>query len=159
MGMTMKIRRITADECESLSSDEVRELLRYGAAGVIDLDKAWDGIAWLISEERRERSYMLPDPSEPETQAVYGIDPEGDGLQFRTPPERVVEIAEALSPLDDAAARTHFDPARMNDAEVYPPIWDEGEEALAYLLANFAQLRALYLAAAAAGDAVIHVID
>lgn len=159
MGMTMKVRRIAANECESLDSDGIRELLRYGAEGVVDLDKAWDGISWLISEERRERPYMLSDPSDPETQAVYGIDPEGDGMQFRTPPERVADIADALRPLDDMALREHFDPARMTEADVYPQIWDEGEEALAYLLANFAQLRALYLTAAAAGDAIIHVID
>jgi hypothetical protein len=159
MGMSMKVRRIAADECESLDSDAIRDRLRYGEDGVVDLDKAWDGISWLISEERRERPYMLPDPSDPETQAVYGIDPEGEGMLFRTPPERVASIADALRALDDAALRAHFDPARMTEADVYPTIWDEGEEALAYLLANFAELRALYLAAAAAGDAVIHVID
>jgi hypothetical protein len=159
MGMTMKLRTITAAQYETATSDELRDLLRYGQPGVVDLDKAWDGIAWLISEERRERPEMLPDPSELETRAIYGIDPEDRVLLFRTSPDDVKEIAAAIGALDDAALRKNFTPAQMSDADVYPSIWDEGDEALEYLLGNFHSLRRVYTAAASKGDAVAHVID
>lgn len=159
MGMTMKLRSISAAQYESASSDELRDLLRYGQPGVVDLDKAWDGIAWLISEERRERPEMLPDPSEPETRAIYGIDPEDGVLLFRTSPDDVKEIAAAIGALDDAALRKNFTPDEMTAADVYPSIWDEGDEALEYLIGNFHTLRGVLSAAAKRGDAVVHIID
>jgi len=159
MGLTMKVRRANAALLEEATSDELREMLRYGAEGVLDLDKAWDGIAWCISEERRERAYMLPDPSDPETQAVYGVDGEDGELLFRHTPELVADIAAAIEPLAEADLRKNFEPEKMLAAEVYPGIWDEGDEAFKYILENFRQLRALYVEAAKAGDGVAFCID
>lgn len=158
MGMTMKARRIPAATLQTATTDELHEWLGWGLPGRIDLDKAWDGIAWLISEERRERPYMLPDPSLPETQAIYGTDRQGEGLLFRYSPAQVVRIAEALRPLREEDLRRRFAPAEMLAAEVYPRIWDEGEEVLDYLLTNYRKLRALYLDAAAAKDGVVSLI-
>lgn len=159
MGMTMRLRAISAAQYKKASSAELRKLLRYGQDGVVDLDKAWDGIAWLISEERRERPYMLSDPSEPETRAIYGIDPEDGVLLFRTSPDDVKEIAAAISGLDEAALREHFTPDAMSAADVYPAIWDEGDEAFDYLVGNFHALRTVLQGAAIRSDAVIHIID
>lgn len=159
MGMTMKARRVRATTLETATSDDLRALVQWGEPGLVDIDKAWDGIAWLISVERRERPYMLPDPSLPETQAVYGVDPEDSALLFRYSPARVQRIADALGPLGDDALRAHFDPAAMQDADVYPRIWDEGEGAFEYLLSHFHALRRLYLDAAAAGDGLVTLID
>ncbi len=159
MGMTMKARRMPAAQIQTATTDELHEWLRWGLPGRVDLDKAWDGIAWLISEERRERPYMLPDPSLPETQAIYGVDPEGTGLLFRNLPARVQRIAAALRPIEEEDLRRRFAPAKMLAAEVYPRIWDEGEEVLDYLVSNFRKLRALYLDAAAGRDGVVSLID
>jgi hypothetical protein len=160
MGVTCKICRVSAADFDSLGEDELADRLRYGAPGVEDLDKAWDGILWLISEERRERPYMLPDPSEPETQSLLPTDRlDGESIAYATP-DRVARIAEALGKLDGAALRARYDGDAMTAAGVYPEIWDGGEpDALDYLVAHFETLQAMYREAAAAGDYVLVNID
>ncbi len=54
------VRRLDAASVESLDLQALEAVLAYGKPHVVDLDKAWDGIAWLISEERRDQPYMLP---------------------------------------------------------------------------------------------------
>jgi hypothetical protein len=159
MGVTMTARRVRADLVTNAEPVEIGDMLRSGQPGVVDLDKAWDGIAWLISEERREREYMLPDPSDLETQAIYSV--EHTGPYCWTPPERVKQIAEVLAPLGDDALRARYQPEAMTKAGVYPDIWqeEEEEEAFGYLLGYFEELRKLYLEAAATGDGIVHVIE
>jgi hypothetical protein len=43
----------------------------------------------------------------------------------------------------------------MSSADIYPTIWDEGDEALDYLRVSYGSLVEFFAAAAGAGDAVI----
>ena len=158
--MTMRLRRLDASSIDSLDLEALEELLRYGAPNVVDLDKAWDGIAWLISEERRDKPYMLPDPSLPSTQAIYGVDPEkgAGGIVFRNPPARVKRIAAALESLDEAQLRPFVQPARMLAEKVYPPLWNEGDHVFGFLLGHFEAHREVYRQAAKAGDGVVTTV-
>ncbi len=154
----MKVRRIDAAQFNTLEPRQISDLLRYGQPGVVDLDKAWDGIAWLISEERRERPYMMPDPDAAETQAIYGTDSLLGGTLFRTSPDKVKQIAAVLEPMSRETISLNFHPDLMSKNEVYPGSWDE-EDSLEYLLEAFDRLRRVYLDAAKAGDAIIHKLD
>jgi hypothetical protein len=158
MGVTCTICRVPANEFDALAEDELAARLRYGSPGAMDLDKAWDGILWLISEERREREHMLPDPDLPETQSLMPNDyfDAGEAQIAYATPSRVTKIAAALGKLDDAALRSRYDGRAMAAAAVYPEIWDRGEpDALDYLVGHFETLRDTYRAAAAAGDYVL----
>lgn len=157
----MRLRRLDPASIETLDLEALEALLGYGKPHVVDLDKAWDGIAWLISGERRDQPYMLPDPSLPSTQAIYGVDSERGsvGLVCRQPPARVKRIAAALEPLDEAQLRPFFLPKRMLAEKVYPPIWNEGDHVFGFLLENFEALREVYREAAKAGDGVVTILD
>jgi len=161
MGVTCTICRVSAGDFEALGEDELAARLRYGAPGAEDLDKAWDGILWLISEERRERELMLPDPDLPETQSLMpndSFDAGGAQISYATP-ARVARIADALGKLDGAALRARYDARAMSAAAVYPEIWDGDEpDALDYLVGHFETLRETYREAAAAGDYVLVAI-
>jgi Domain of unknown function (DUF1877) len=161
MGVTCTICRVSSSDFEALGEDELAARLRYGAPGAQDLDKAWDGILWLISEERRERAFMLPDPDLPETQSLMPNDyfDGGEAQIAYATPSRVTKIAAALGKLDEAALRSRYDGRAMTEAAVYPEIWDRGEpDALDYLVGHFETLRETYRAAAAAGDYVLVAI-
>ena len=65
-------------------------------------------------------------------------------------------MAAGLDAVDDATLRARFDPAAMSEAEIYPHIWDDGEDEFDnYLLPHFTALRDFYRDAAASGDAVL----
>jgi len=157
MGVTCTICRVSAADFNANDKRTLCDRLRYNAPGAEDLDKAWDGILWLISEERREREYMLPDPDLPETQSLLptrSFEVGGERIAYATP-ERVEKIAEALGKLDEAALRARFDGDAMQEAAVYPEIWEGEPDALDYLVAHFETLRDTYRAAAKAGDYVL----
>jgi len=157
MGVTCTICRVSADDFKALDKDALVERLRYGAKDAEDLDKAWDGILWLISEERRDREF-IEDTDLPETQALMPTDSfKAGGEQIAyAPPSLVKKIAAALGKLDDQALRARYDGRAMIADAVYPEIWNGGEpDALDYLLAHFKTLRDTYTAAARAGDYVL----
>ncbi len=163
MGITLRARAITPDEASDLL-DNPRALgraLAFDAPGVLDLDKSWDGVLWLVSEERRERPYMMPDPSLPVTQALVPPGLVRDDMRFRyARPDRVRLIDAALGALDPASLDAHFDPEAMERARVYPSIWrDDPDGSLAYLRANVLALRDLYADAARRGAYVFVLLD
>lgn len=154
MGVTCVICRVSAKEFKTAKADRLAERTRYGAKGAVDLDKSWDGILWLISEERREREFMLVDASLPETQALMPTERlDGTDVAYATP-KAVLAITTALDAFDEETLREHFKPKAMKSADVYPNIWDQ-PESFDYLASSFEQLRDMYRKAAEAGDYVL----
>ena len=70
-------------------------------------------------------------------------------------PDRISIINAALDAVDEESLRANFDPARMESENVYPSVWDEGEEALPWLLDAFRTLRDAYADAASKGWAMM----
>lgn len=162
MGVTAKLRRLTEAQWQALREqpESIFELLRERKA-VVDIDKAWDGILWLISEERREGGQeAMVDPSDPEAWSLAppNLANIGGTLVRWASPRHVEAIVKALDAIDDAALRARFDPDAMSARDVYPDIWAEEDEALAYLSDNFARVRRLYRQAAKAGDGVLVIL-
>lgn len=94
--------------------------------------------------------------------AVFGGEPIGEDLGYGPArllsAEGVSAVAARLRELDPATLRTRMDPAAMEDAGVYPVIWDEDDVFDTYLAPAFDGLRAFYSAAAQSGDSVIQTI-
>ncbi|MEZ0205581.1 YfbM family protein [Ideonella sp.] len=120
----------------------------------MDVDKAWHAIHFMLTG-------TADAGAEPWSLAVLGGEPIGDDLgdgpaRFLTPAQ-VRQVAEALSalPIDEFAAR--YAPAAMEAAQIYPDgIWmRDGDDALDYVLENYAPLVQFYVDAAVRGDGAI----
>lgn len=122
----------------------------------IDLDKAWDGVTYLISGERRATNDLYL-PVDPLAQAVVGREERlGEGWfeEGREPlilePDTVRRLALALAPLTQEDLRLHYDEDGMRAAEVYSV-----GASLDYYLNAFDVLKTFYDAAARDGAAVV----
>lgn len=166
MGMIFAARPLTNEELSAVRADHsVAEDLLLGPdpeeddggaddEAMVDVDKAWHGIHFLLTRTAWESTSALG-------WVILGGEPlentdAGYGPVRLLEPAQVEAIAAALAETNDAALRQRFDPAAMQRAEIYPSIWDEGQSVLdEYLLPNLAALRRMYAEAAARGAAVI----
>ncbi|MCE9567126.1 MAG: YfbM family protein [Planctomycetes bacterium] len=127
-----------------------------GVLNRIQVDKAWDGIAYLLSAERRATDDLYL-PADPLAQAVvgreemlgYGWFEEGKEPLILKPTD-VRKIAAALKPVQQKHLRANYDVEAMRAADVYTAGAD-----VKYLLGYFASLKAFYVQAAQAGAAVV----
>ena len=164
MGMAGCFAPVSAARLEALrrDPDSIGEFLypedgEGEAEGSIDVDKAWQGIHYLLTG--------TADQGEgPQSLAVFGGEEFGPELgigpaRFLTP-EQVKAVSVALAGFSEGELRANFDPQDMQDQGVYPEIiWvRDGEESLDYLLENFRPLAEFYADAAARGDAVLQWI-
>lgn len=119
----------------------------------IDIDKTWHGIHFLLTGD--------PWKGEPPLfNAVMGgkqigTEDPGYGPPRYLTPDQVRDVAQALSEIHASDLRSRFDPERFAREDIYPNIWDEGEEALDYLMDYYVELVRFFSSAAAAGDAVL----
>jgi hypothetical protein len=134
---------------------------------VMDLDKACDGIVWLLGK--------VPAPASPITGSGFvlnenlapllaGIgakeahDLEGPyGSASIIDPQLVAKLHAWLKDIDNQQLRQRYDPRAMSDDAVYPQIWaEEGQAAFEeYLLPNFLHLKKFVSEAAAEEQHVI----
>lgn len=153
MGMIFVARPLTAEELASVRSDPsvADDLLVVEDEAVVDVDKAWHGIHFLLTGTAGEATDALG-------WVILGGEPleDTDGPVRLLDPDQVRAVAAALSGTSDTTLRQRFDPVAMHRAELYPQIWDEGPTLLdLYLLPGVATLRTMYAEAAAMGAAVI----
>jgi hypothetical protein len=124
---------------------------------VLDIDKSWQGIHFLLTGEPYggEEPYSLP---------VLGGVEIGEDLSYG--PARYLEplgvqtAAAALAKVSIADLRNRYIPAKLEAAEVYPTgIWEsEGDGAFEYLAPWYEALQKFYALAAARGDAMLLAI-
>lgn len=119
---------------------------------LIDIDKSWDGILYLLSPDDRYTG--------PLSKVLFSgqyIDEEQDlgyGPAHFHSPEEVKAMHEKLSAITVEELENRFDADKMNEEGVYPS-WSSKEEDLEYLIDNFKEIQRLYAAAAANGQAII----
>lgn len=105
---------------------------------VADLDKAWHGIHYLLTQ----RAY---DGDAPWSFLLCGeIDLAGDGMTLHA--HRAAQVHAfhtALAALPDHDLRARFDVAAMAELEIYPDVWRRpgADDELDYLMENVASLR------------------
>ncbi len=160
MGMVGYFTSINREALENLQSDpDQMENFLFPNDGddepenTIDVDKAWHGIHFILSEIAKNGRNELES-------AVLGGAPLGEDLGYGPPrvlnPSEVKQIAAALSSISSEQFESTFDPAAMEAAEIYPQIWErDGKEALEYLTDYFPTLVTFYAEAASRGDGVV----
>lgn len=105
-----------------------------------DLDKAWHGIHYLLTGSAWEGEGPLGFICQG-GRAVGDIDT-GYGPARALDAAEVKALAAALADVDAARLAERFDPAAMEAQDIYPNIWDEGDEALAYCQQFYASMQA-----------------
>lgn len=116
----------------------------------IDLDKAWHGIHFLLTQTAWEGDPPLNFLLQGGTQ-IGDVDV-GLGPARALRSADIAAVNEALKPIDEAFLRSKFDPTRMMKLQIYPEIWDrdpEDDDTLGYCLDNFKELKHFVSEAAA----------
>jgi uncharacterized protein DUF1877 len=117
-------------------------VLTDGEGELVDLDKSWHGIHYLLTGEADESGTPLEF-------LVAGGTSVGDEEVGYGPPRvftsaETRRIAAALAAVTDEALRARFAPEAMMRAEIYPEIWDRDptdDDTLGYLMEYVAVLR------------------
>jgi hypothetical protein len=167
MGMSGELYRVSAERLREMLADpgQVREVVypedsdsyssRRAERG-LDIDKAWDGIAFLVRELVRRGRLPWIDPvpwhapvEGSETGAANHYGP----ICYRSPAQ-VAEIDRALGTVTREDAEAVYNPQEMMADAVYPQTWDRAGE-FDFLWAHFRALADFYREAAARGEGVL----
>lgn len=135
-------------------SVQTRKSAAAGTDKLLNIDKLWHGLHWLLCEN----AWSGPEPL---THAIIGGNDIGEDRGYG--PARLVdtsmvtEVAAALGDLDHEALRRRFDPNAMAAAQLYPlqGRWADEPGIIDELLDAFDKLRTFFVAAAHCGDAVL----
>ena len=167
MGMTCTLLRVTKSELEeylndsSLLEDRIYdEESEDEVENLIDIDKSWGGIIFLLTEQE------IQNTENPLLQVLFSgqiIDDEQDlgcGPAHYLTPEQVVNLNNQISKITVEDLRQKYDPEKMTELSVYPDIWDnKSEEPFEYLSDNFLDIQKLYSDATKNGEAIITFLN
>lgn len=158
-GMRMTLVSIDAGELAAARKDPARvdRILESTGQEVLDLDKAWHGIHYLLAG-----TAWKPGPGAGQV-ILGGTELGGDqgyGPAHVFGPEDVRRLAALLEAETPAKLTARYDPQAMARERIYPDVWlQEGKEALDYLLEYYVRLVAFYGSAAKRGRAILFVVN
>jgi hypothetical protein len=126
MGMYCEVSVASADDIKNGVLDEFMALPGTATATAVSLEKSWHGLHYLLTGEvwqgQGPLAFLLAGGEQ------VGDDEESP-LRWFTP-EETVEIERALSTVTDKKLWSRFDADEMASQDIYPGIWNEGEEEL-----------------------------
>jgi len=126
---------------------------------LVDIDKAWDGIIFLLTGQNFENA------TDELVQTLFSgqlIDEEQDlgyGPAHYLTSEQVASFNNRISKITTEELKQKYNPKRMTELEVYPTIWDEGDDAFDYLNECFKTMQQLYSDATKNGEAIITFLN
>jgi hypothetical protein len=156
MGMRTYLSAIEESDLEKFKRDH-QELSNYifsEPKNLIELDKAWAGIHFLLTGN------AWPVSPGPFSWAIFGDheigEDNGYGPARYLTPEQVKSIADALEDISEEKLKQGFNPGEM-DKDVYPMgIWaKEGPEGLSYLIEYYQKLVTAYKTASMSKQAML----
>ncbi|MGJ1446059.1 YfbM family protein [Sphingobacterium spiritivorum] len=164
MSMIANLLRVTTSELEAyLKDSSLLEESIYNdeadAENLIDIDKSWDGIIFLLTGQG------LATAKHNLVRILFSgqiIDEEQDlgyGPAHYLTAEQVAELNGEISAITIADLKQRFNPERMNELEIYPIIWDEGDDAFDYLADGFLTLQNVFADATKNEEAIITFLN
>ena len=166
MGMIGNFLRVSSAELEEyLKDSSLLENRIYDEEcededpNMIDIDKSWDGIIFLLTGQSFENS------DHPLTRVLFSgqvIDKEQDlgyGPGQYLTPEQVNELNEEISKISLKELSKKYDAKRMTELEIYPSPWEDNTEEVDYLTGHFKTIKELYAEASKNGEAIITFIN
>lgn len=165
MSMIGNLLRVTESELETYLKDST--LLRDriyredpDSGNLADIDKAWDGIIFLLTGRNLFDAYDHPLSKILSSGQIIDAEQDlGYGPAHYLTPEQVSELNNQISDITADSLRQKFDPEKMTESDVYPSIWEEGDDAFDYLVDGFSAVQRVYAAAAKNGEAVITFLN
>ena len=164
MGMIGNLLRVTKSELEdylkdsSLLEDKIYDDETENE-NLVDIDKSWDGIIFLLTGQ------SFANTEHNLVRVLFSgqlIDEEQDlgyGPAHYLTPEQVAELNNEISKITIADLKQKFNPKKMTEQEVYPTIWDEGDDAFDYIADGFSTLQNVFADATKNGDAIITFLN
>lgn len=152
MGMVVSFTRVTAEQLAKAEQDPewAEELLEELAEPEDEdepdgyLDKAWAGIQYLMEAEGLGIDLLMDGDSLDE-----------DGTLFGWSVAHVRQVAEKLRAAPWERLAAHYDAEKMMAAEVYPRVWDTGDDERDYVEGYYQGLVEFFAFAAAKQSAAI----
>jgi hypothetical protein len=164
MSMIGNLLRVTSSELEeylqdsSLLEDRVYSDEAEEDPNLVDIDKSWEGILFLLTGQNLENY------NHPLARTLFSgqfIDEDQDlgygPAQYLTP-DQVKEVNAEISRITIDEISKNYDPKEMSELEIYPNIWDE-EDNLEYLTDYFKTVQEIYLKAAQNNEAIITFLN
>jgi hypothetical protein len=159
--------RVTTKELEGILNDSsILESKVYAQDGtntdnLLDIDKSWEAIFYLltgypvaeIENTNPPLSWILFSGQVIDEEQDMGYGP----AQYITP-EQVRQLNIELGKVTREDLQRKYDGKKMNEAGIYPQVWDEAES-LEYVLDNFELLKEFYQVAEKENKAVITFIN
>ncbi|MDR0194595.1 MAG: YfbM family protein [Myroides sp.] len=156
MGMTATFIRLTDGELTELIHEQYESDFINNES--INIDKAWDAIAFLISNQEYDYD------EQPIAKLIFGVHDlykYSDSEVNYILPEEVKEFHTSLSKLSDETLYNRLDFELMETHNVYPNIWDneeEKEKIWQYILHGINQVRKIYKQASDNNESIITYI-
>jgi hypothetical protein len=142
---------------EYIDSSEIEK-----TENLLDLDKSWDGILYLLTGHGLN---TIEEAEGPFANVLFSgqiIDEDQDmgygPAQYLTP-EQVKDINGPLSAITPDDLRKKYNAEAMNENGVYPQGWENEKEEEDYLIGYFEELKEFYATAADNGEAIISYIS
>jgi hypothetical protein len=156
MGMIGSYYRVSEDEIKKFSGSQNALYEKLPEDRQMDVDKAWDGIFFLLTGKSSNDFDMVEGPLKwivfPANEMDSGY--EGSPYFYSTINE-TQEVTDAFNKISNEEFKSRYDSKALTENDVYPEIWDEGDEALDYLFQNYINLKNFYNQAASENQAVI----
>ena len=152
MGMVGNYLRVSQSELEEFLNDSSKlEDRVYSESGMavsnlIDVDKAWDGIFYLLTGKT---IHTVAEAAEPFVWISYApneIDSEQDmgyGPACYTTVAQTKQLNDSIQKITDEELKNKYDGKQMIQLGIYPQIW-ANEESRDYLFQYFNELKAFY---------------
>jgi len=164
MSMIGNLLRVTKSELEDyLKDSSLLENKIYDDEteneNLVDIDKSWDGVIFLLTGQ----SFATAENNL--VRILFSgqlIDEEQDfgyGPAHYLTPEQVAELNNEISTITIADLKQKFNPKKMNELEVYPTIWDEGDDAFDYVADGFLTLQNVFADATKNEEAIITFLN
>ena len=164
MSMIGNLLRVTKSELEEyLSNSSLLEDKIYDDENenenLVDIDKSWDGIIFLLTGQ------SLQTAEHNLVRVLFSgqlVDEEQDlgyGPAHYLTPEQVSDLNNEISSITIAELKERFNPKKMTELEVYPTIWDEGDDAFEYVADGFSTLQNTFSEATRNGEAIITFLN
>jgi len=167
MGMIGIVIRVTEEELNTFLKDS--ETLEnkiyadesYEAEWFLDLDKSWDGINYILTEEIIGGLENEPNKLQRALFSFQIIDEEQDfgyGPAQYLNPNQVKETYSELEKITDENLKSKINSSEMNEIGIYPEIWTESESH-EFLIDSFKEFKEFYKKASENNEAIITYLN
>ena len=168
MSMIANFLRVSSEELEAYRKDssllENRIYNDEEDPNLVDIDKSWDGILFLLTGESIN-TFQSRGANQLSLAGIFFSEQfidEGQDLGYGPAhylnPGQVKELNLKLAAISVEDLKKNYDPERMIELEVYPTIW-ENEDEINYLLEYFEIIQQMYSEAVKKNEGIIMFLN